>query len=490
MDGSQTTRRTAPLVILAAGVALGVASPAFGQSEERRIERAVRQADTDYRLRVDPTLGLTERSVIDVGGFASLTGVWLDDSSDNSRRLFQPEVTLYGRAVFDGAHTVFTRARGRYRAFSEGDSFDGEGDSWDEPIVDRWWYEFNLANAIAADSGRRINGNFTLRAGRQFVDWGAGLALSEQLYAVRPNVEFGLGENGGTLGIDGLIGITPGDEGVTDFDASRDDFNEQTERSFFGAMLRYTFPSSHEVYAYALYMGDNNGGDRPRATIVPEPVEFDYESTYLGIGSTGSIGTKTRYVGEFVFQTGESTSDPLRGAQTEEDIEAWAFRGQLQYVPGDDWLSRWELEVLMASGDDDRLVATDTVGGNLTGTDDNAFNSLGFVNTGLAFAPALSNILVIRGGYAGYPFREVDGLEAMQLGVDLLVHNKLDSDAPIEEPTDDDMFLGVEADFFMNWRVTSDLSVVARYGVFFPSDTLQTETDTRHFLFLGATLSF
>ncbi len=473
------------LVALSAGTLLALVPSALAQNQERRIERAVRQAEgPDYRLQIDPSLALNERSVIDVGGFTSLTGVWLDDSADNSRRLIQPEATLYGRAIVDGTHTFFARARARYRAYSEGDSFDGRGDRWDEPVVDRWWYEFDLASAVAANEGRQLDWNFNIRAGRQFVDWNAGLALSEQLYAVRPTFTY----DGWT--VEGLIGITPGDEGVTDFDASREDFNEDTERSFFGGTIRYTFPTSHEVYAYVLHMGDQNSGDRPRATIVPEPVEFDYDATYLGFGSNGSIGNSLRYVGEFVYQFGESMSDPLRGAQRSEDINAWAARGQLEWYLRDDWLTRVEFEVILASGDDDRLVTTDTVGGNLAGSNDKAFNSLGFVNTGLAFAPALSNIAVFRAGVATFPFRELDGFERFQLGADVLFHNKLDSDAPIEEPTTDDTHLGSEIDLYLNWRLTSDLSVVARYGVFFPGEAIATQTDARHFVFLGATLNF
>jgi hypothetical protein len=488
-SGSLADRR--PWRFVLAGLApLVLVGSAFAQADERRAERAIRQADPtitgDERLQVDTDLALIERSIIDVGGFVALTAVWLDDSSDNNRRLIQPEATIYGRGIFDGgAHTVFARARARYRAFSEGDSFDGRGDRWTETVFDRWWYEFDLARLVAAHEGRSLDWNVNLRAGRQFVDWGAGLALSEQLYAARATVTLG------PVDVQGLIGITPGDdETITDFDASRDDFNEDTERAFFGGMITYTFPSTHEIYGYVLHMGDDNSGDRPRAPIVPEPVQFEYDATYLGIGSTGSIGPQLRYVGEFVYQFGDSQSDPLRGPQEEEDISAWAARAQLTYLLRDAWLTRFEFEALFASGDDDRLVTTDTVGGNLAGTDDNAFNSLGFVNTGLAFAPALSNLMLFRAGVATFPLREFEGFDRFQIGVDAIVHNKLDSDAPIEEPTTDDTYLGFETDLFLNWRITSDLSFTARYGVFFPGDAIATQTDARHFVFLGATLQF
>jgi len=43
---------------------------------------------------------------------------------------------------------------------------------------------------------------------------------------------------------------------------------------------------------------------------------------------------------------------------------------------------------------------------------------------------------------------------------------------------------------FLNYRITSDFAVSARYGAFFPGDAIQNQTEVRHFLFLSATLSF
>lgn len=474
-----------PSLAVALGVGLlwctAIAADALGQVQ-RRLERAVRTADPTFRLPVDPSLSLVERSEIDVGGFASFSFVHLVDSENNARRLAQPEVTLYGRFVLDGAHRAFVRARAQYRAFSEGDSFDERGDTWTEPWLERYWYEFDLASAMTATGGAAPDVNLNVRVGRQFVDWGAGLALSEQLLAARATVTFG------PFDILGLAGVTPTDRSVIDFDASRDGFDHDTERAFFGGQLRYTTERTDTIYAYVLHMADWNS-DRPRAAIVGD-VDFDYDATYVGIGASGPIGGELLYLGEFVYEFGESTSDPLQGPQRREDIRAFAARGQLTYVRPDLRGLRVEGEIIAASGDDDRFVSTDTIGGNAPGTDDTGFNSLGYANTGLAFAPSLSNLLIFRAGASAFPFQDVAELEQFQVGVDLLLHNKLDADAPIDEPTNDDMFLGFETDVFVNWRIFSDLAVTARYGVFFPGDGIAAETDVRHFVFLGATLSF
>jgi hypothetical protein len=472
-------------IALVAGLGLCLPGVAHGQQDtQRRIERAIRSADPAQRLKIDPSLGLTERSVLDVGGFLSTNYIYLTDSQDNSRRLFQPEVSLYARSVIDNAHTFFGRARFQYRAYSEGDSFDGDGDAWAEPFIDRWWYEFDLRQATAAYEGETLEGNFNARVGRQFVDWGSGLTLSENLYAARLNFEFGR-----RFSLEGLAGITPMDESVVDFDASYDTYDEDVSRGFFGGLFRYRTRSAREFYTFILHQADFNDDQNPTIAAVGD-VNFDYDSTYLGFGATGSFTSTLLYLGEFVYEWGESESDPLRGDQNGEDIAAWSARGQLTQLLTDRGRTRLEFEAIFASGDDDRLTTSDTVGGNLRGTHDTAFNSLGFVNTGLAFAPSLSNIMTFRVGASTFPFPSAEGFEQLQLGIDLFALNKMDPEAPIDEDTSDDRFLGFETDVFANYRITSDLAVTARYGVFFPGAAIQTEKDTRHFVFLGMTLSF
>lgn len=458
-------------------------STAIAQNAERRFERISRETDPAYRQQVDTSLNVAERSQLEFGGFLSYSFYNFNDSTDNHVRLNQPEVTLFGRGVIDGAHTFFGRARFQYRDFSPGDSFDGEGDGWTEPFLDRYWYEFDLRNAVAAYEGRTINGNLNLRIGRQFVDWGAGLTLSENLYAVRPTVEFG------PFTIDGLAGVTPGDASVIDFDSSRNGYDYNTSRGFFGARFAYSFPAGQELYSFALYQHDYTSEDPARPPLGAE-VDFNYNSTYLGFGFSGTAGTRLVYLGEFVYVFGDSQSDPLAGPQQEEDISAFAARGQLTYLLGDTNLTRFEFETLFASGDSDRQSPTNTVGGNQPGTTDHGFNSLGFANTGLAFAPSLSNIMTFRLGASSFLFNRVRGLEQLQLGIDLLCLNKMDPDGPIDEPTKDQRFLGFETDLFANYRVTSDLALTVRYGAFFPDDTITSGSHVRQFVLLGVTLSF
>lgn len=474
-------RGIAGAVVLLAGTTSVLAQ---GSDTERRIERAIRQIETEEMFRVDTSLDIAERSILDFGGTLSFFGLHLTEGNGESRRLLQPELSLYGRAVIDGAHSFFVHSRFQYRDFSNGDSFDGKGDRFTEPFLDRYWYEFDYQAAVAAYEGRSIDGTVNIRIGRQFVDWGQGLALSEQLYAATPTIRVG------KWSLEGVIGQTPSDESITDFDSSRDDYNTDTRRGFVGGLLRYDTRVGHQFYVYGLQQLDNNN-DTESAVPLGVPIDFEYNSTYIGVGAEGSISTNWLYGAEFVYELGDSRSDPLRGLQESEDISAFAGRFVLTYLFRDTGQSRVDFETLFASGDDDRLSTTNTVGGNAPGTNDTAFNSLGFVNTGLAFSPSLSNLLAFRVGGSTLPFAEVEGLDQLQLTLDVFLFNKFDTDAPIEEPTTDDMFLGTEVDVGLNWRLTSDLALTARYGVFFAGPAIADgNDDVRHFVFGGVTLSF
>ncbi|MEQ9616453.1 MAG: alginate export family protein [Phycisphaerales bacterium] len=476
------TRMACAILALAAGLP---AATANAQSQERRIERAIRQAEGDenFRVKVDTDLSVAERSTIDVGGTMSFAFLYLTDAAENSRTLLQPELSFYGRAIIDGGHRFFGRARFQYREFSEGDSFDGDGDEFTQPFHERYWYELDTRALTEAQSGYTPETNFNLRVGRQYIDWGAGLVLSDTLFAVRARWE------DGPLSVTALAGFTPTDESFVDFDASRADFNEETERAFFGGRVNYKTEDGKDFYVYGLHQQDNNDDTRPTAAIALD-VDFEYNSTYVGVGSRGAITNKLLYEAEFVYEFGESQSDPLRGPQTDEEIQAWAARAVLTYFNNDRFDTRWQIEGVVASGDDDRFVSTDTVGGNQSGTDDTGFNAFGFVNTGLAFSPTVSNLALARVGVSGFPFRTTEGFERFQVGADLFFISKLDEDAPGDEPTTSDAYLGTEVDLFVNYRVTSDLAFSARYGMFFPGDAIARETEVRHFLFFGATLSF
>jgi hypothetical protein len=477
------------------------ATVAHGQGTEvERLDRALRQAERDYQLIANPALNLGERALLEYGGLVNFAFLAIDDTDQNTHILRNTDAQLYARLNIDGAHEFFGRLRYNYFDFNSGDSFDGRGDEAATPIADRYWYRFDLRQAVASSEGRLIDDNITVQVGRQYIAWASELALSEQLYAGRGTIE------AGPVELEWLAGFTP-HTGVIDFDSSRPNFDRDTQRQFFGGKIAWTGFDHHKPYLYALHQRDNNERD---ATIIllplggglfrSIPTEYEYNSTYVAVGSTGEIMPRLAYTAEVIYEFGESLSTslepggtiPVVAGQGLEDIDAWAGKVELAYLFRDANRTRLEGEFIFATGDDDRdLDTSNTFGGNAPGTSDRAFNGFGFAKTGLAFAAPISNVMIVRLGASTFPMRESSRLfREFQVGVDVLWFNKFDAGAPLNEPTSDDRYLGFETDLFAAWRITSDVAINIRYGVFFPGEAILSDHDTRHFLYTGVSYSF
>jgi len=188
------------------------------------------------------------------------------------------------------------------------------------------------------------------------------------------------------------------------------------------------------------------------------------------------------------FAVKEGTVAPVD--QEYSNVQAWAGDVRLDYLLADQRRTRLSAELILASGDDDRRHTSNTFGGNEQGSHDHAFNAFGLLNTGLAFAPNVSNLIVARVGASTFPMRDVRFLDRLQIGGDFLVFNKMSREGTIDEATHDGRFLGVEPDIFLNWQIASDVTLAARYGVFFPSSDTVVSGETRQFIFLGLTFAF
>ena len=287
-----------------------------------------------------------------------------------------------------------------------------------------------------------------------------------------------------------MIGRTP-KTGTIDFDPSRPQFDEQTDRVWWGALLEYTGATRHKPFLYFLDQTDENG---TMALFGGVPTVWSYDSSYAAIGSNGSFSGVTYYRAELIYEWGTGASDSLVGAQTLEDISAWALRFNVVFIPHN-WRprkGRFEIELLIGSGDDDRGQSAFTPFGNTSGTDDNSFNAFGYVNTGYALSPALANLISLRFGYSTIPVRGSRKFGKLQLLLDFFIFSTLDSDAATSVPTNQtDSFIGVEFDIALTWEVFSDLYFDLRYGVFFPGDAMLAGLDDpRHFFYVGLSYAF
>jgi hypothetical protein len=485
---TQLRRLISIATVLLFGLAGGGA--ARGQISLERFERQLEQIRRDTRLRADQNIPADQRLFLDYGAYLNASYLSLDDPQLHNRALRQYDFTAYAHLNLDGAHDFFVRGRGFYRDFNDGDSFDDSVNGWDGRL-ERAYYEFDLARYLASTRGQQTDGDLSIKVGRDLAYWANGLTLSQELDGAVINLQYG------QAGVQILAGITPTD--TVDIDPSRRNFDGNTNRGFYGAMASVNV-GTHRPFVYVLVQRDYNDDDTSTDEIGGATVttRFDYNSNYFGIGSTGALSDRIAYGIEAVYESGDTLSNSfsvINGAvtptpQQRDDISAWALDAQIQYLAPDIRHTRFSGEVILASGDSDRRSASSTIGGNKAGTGDQAFNGFGLLNTGLAFAPVPSNLLVLRGGASTFPFPGVKSLRRMQVGTDLFLLSKLQENAPIDEPTTDDRILGYEPDFYMNWEITSDVTLALRYGAFIPGEAIAADGKIRQFFYAGVTFAF
>src|SRR5205814_8484228 len=101
-------------------------------------------------------------------------------------------------------------------------------------------------------------------------------------------------------------GITRG--GTVDYAPSRPGFDYDTRRGFYGAMLTANAGTQHP-YLYGLAQRDYNDADHDTLITGPIATDFDYNSYYIGIGSSGPIGDRLVYGVEGVYEFGDTLSN-------------------------------------------------------------------------------------------------------------------------------------------------------------------------------------
>lgn len=477
------------LAVSSAVVLAGLSAPsASAQSSLERFNRQLEQIRQQDQQGAARDIPVGERVLFDYGGSFSFNYLSVDDSNNDNHVLRQYDTVGYARLNFDGAHEFYLRGRGTYQDFHRGDSFDGGGDGWRDSELDRAFYRFDLARHQAAYHGREIDYNITAEVGRDFAFWGNGLVLGQTLDGGFFTFSHG------PFALDLLAGQTP--LRTVDIDSSRPDFDTKTRRGFYGARLSGR-AGTHRPYVYALKQEDYNNDET--LSIPPTTTEFEYNSHYIGIGSEGALTDKLLYGVEFVYEGGDTLSNSfvinppfLSGVpQTRNDIEAYAADVRLDYLLNDPHRTRFSLELFAATGDPNRVLNTSTTfGGSAPGDKDRAFNGFGLLNTGLAFAPVVSNIVAVRGGASTFPFSDIQSLRRLQVGVDVFVYGKFNDDAPIDETTSTANYLGWEPDIFMNWQIVSDVTLALRYGIFMPSDDAFDSDKVRQFVSVGVTFAF
>jgi hypothetical protein len=482
---------------VAAAATLALPAAAFAQADAGRAEQLQRQnriqelqrLELDRRLRANQDIPPGQRALFDYGGYVSGNYLTLDDPQGDNHILRQYDGIGYVRLNVDGAQELFLAGRIGWQDFHRGDSFSGRGDEPLDGDLYRGYYRFDLRRFQQAYGG---NGspdfNVTAQVGRDLVYWGNGLVMAQVIDGGVVDLELG------RLGAEFIAGVTP--VRTVDIDSSRPGFDYNTRRGFFGAMLSADL-DQHRPFAYYLIQRDYNKMDVRRIGNIT--TRYDYDSFYIGGGATGQLTDRLRYGIEGAYEFGYTLSNSFELSgfslvpieQTRDPIVAGAINARIDYLVADRADTRIGIEATLATGDDDRGHTSNTFAGNAPGTEDNSFNAFGLVNTGLAFAPDVSNVAVLRVGVSTFPLHEFGPLRRLQVGTDFFAFGKLDEDAPIDEFTSTgQQFLGFEPDVYVNWQVTSDVTLALRYGAFFPNGSAFPNDDVRHFFFGGVTFAF
>ena len=481
-------RARAGSFILLAMIGLMAAVPvADAQNREtaliNRLEQQMLDAEIERRLGDLRGQTFGEQMTLDYGASLRLGWAKLDDANFQPYGLRQYEANVYLQATMAGGHRVFGNLRFLYSQYYNSDN---SNNGLLDPLGNRYWYQFDLGDWQQANEGSVGSLDFNIRAGRQFVTWGSGLVWSNDIYGAKIRAEWE------GLAIEGLAGVSAR-SGLYDFDVSRINYDSDTNRHIWA--IRGQYRISPELAPFVAYFAQRDHNDD--TTLLPffGPTEFEYDSEYLSFGTDGSIGNQFLYTLEICHESGTGMSTPIISPagpiQTKENIDAWAGILNMVYLLRDDQLSRLEATLGFGTGDSDRLSSSGTIGGNFPGSPDKAFNSLGYINTGLALAPSMTNLLMARvGASTGIPVnpRRPDDL---RIGADFFVFGKANTNGPISAPSTASRFVGWECDLRMDWRITSDVSFNFRYGLFIPNGGNPGPIDqVRQFVYGGISYAF
>lgn len=449
------------LMLLAGGQSWGQAPQTFASQQAREEDLLIRQLEGEI-----PT---TQGALFDWGGWYRPSYTHWDDI-DRTIDLVEHDFRLWTNFSFDQVHQAYFRVRTAWVNFYGDDAFDGNNFDTEGPNLDVGWYRMDVTGAARRYFSTDLPFRSEVKAGRQYLQVGTGMVLSQILDGVR---------------LDGGVGLTDATLFVARSVHSQDSLDltlpghDESDRRIAALEIKTRVGDGHhEPFVYALITRDHTG-ERPE----DPSQEFTYDADYYGFGSTGSVIPDLRYWAEFSFQRGKSF--PSGSTAERERIHAFGYD-----VGTDYFFTRLPLrarigaEIAHGEGDPDRGSPTNTIGGNTLGTDDEGFLPFGYIDTGSAFAARLANLNVVRVGFSFHPLDFNETFRELELGTSYYWFRKGARTGGITDPSADlaHSNLGKEIDFYANWRVLSDLLLTLRWGHFMPGEAYSDRSSRDYFL--------
>lgn len=462
-----------PLVVVGCCATLFMAEPAAAQmtAEERRAEERVRTALDPAELAI---LKKERRLVMDYGVWMNHLFSDFKDEDNNSAAKDATNLTyamdqrLWIRATLrppaDGSdgneHSVYLRIKNK--------------DTWRDPADANGRFDWNGPHLDYAFLTLDLR-PWALQVGRRFFQVGQGLASSN----VNDGAE--LLVSGATWSLMGFVSRTLPHEDNLDLSVPG---GKESGRTFYAIEGKYLGIPHHGVYGYVLWQVDDDEEHPENQT-----QDFDYNSEYLGLGFEGKLFANLRYASELIFETGQSLTSTTNQRQ---DIAAWAMDVSFTYdvpLPTQPTLAA---EYAFGSGDSDRTNVTDTIDGNTSGQDTN-FLYFGYLPTGYALSPRLSNLRMLKGGISLKPLEKFSFLKELTCSLDVYRFYKEESKGGIfdTQASESNRDVGVEVDLTLSWQMLSDLSLTIEYGHFEPGDAYPASTnDETQYFSVGVTTTF
>jgi hypothetical protein len=298
--------------------------------------------------------------------------------------------------------------------------------------------------------------------GRRFFMVGQGIAYSNVHDGIEANATFS------DWNIKGFFSHTlPHEDNI---DVSVPGATKKSDRSFYGLEARYIGFADHGIYGFGLAQRDSSNEDPISIT-----QDYIYDSEYIGLGLQGKLLPQMNYWVEVIHQSGESQAF---GLSEERNINAWA--GDFGATYNWDVYSHpnFTLAYSFGSGDGDRTNVTDTEFGNTLGQDDN-FLYFGYLPTGFALAPRLSNIHMYKAGVLFQPLEKNEHFKNLNLGINYYRFLKDENSGGISdlEATVTDKNIGDEINVNLSWQFLSDAALTLQYGYFIAGDAFPDASD-------------
>ncbi len=395
------------------------------------------------------------------------------DTEDWVKDAYIVDTRIWLKATFYRALMAYGRVK-NYFIWRPNVSSDytGIGNDYEGPAVDALYGILDLRRVIDLP--------VSVSVGRQYLSIGKGITYS--------NVHDGIklqSAPGGKVGFKAFASKTK--EYENNIDYRMPGYRDHGDRQFYAAEGAVFIPYA-ALYAYGLIQRDLS-----RAEPEVPGKNYRYHSHYLGAGISGRKDGYSVW-GEVIKEYGKSYTDALADEQTQNKVDAWAFDAGLKRRFDCYGCPTIEGEIAYGSGDGDRTHVTCTRGGNTNGKDTN-FLYFGVFSGGYALAPRLSNMFVYKVAASCMPFEAVPWLgKNVALGSKYYIYRKdktgggiYDVDATNRQSAD----IGQEVDFFAHWRVSGNLRLACRYGLFFPGAAYPSETrDTSQYVYTRVSLMF